>query len=53
MEAKYGECVDRRNPLQQDEHIEIDGQLTHGETRIAPVVFKNTVEYVVVINLQR
>jgi PAS domain S-box-containing protein len=47
METKYAECVDRREPLEYDERIELDGELTHWETRIAPVELDGTVEYVV------
>jgi PAS domain S-box-containing protein len=47
METKYAECVDGREPLEYDERIELDGELTHWETRIAPVELDGTVEYVV------
>ena len=46
MAAKYRECVEQRTPLQYDEQIDLDGETTHWETRIAPVVLEGTVEYI-------
>jgi PAS domain S-box-containing protein len=47
MEAKYNECVEKREPLSYDEHLRIGGESTHWETKIAPVVLDGTVEYIV------
>jgi PAS domain S-box-containing protein len=46
MEAMYRECIERCEPLQYDEQVSLDGELTHWETKIAPVVFDDTVEYI-------
>ena len=46
MAAKYRECVTQRTPLQYDEQVDLDGETTHWETRIAPVVIEDTVEYI-------
>ena len=46
MAAKYRGCVEQRTPLQYDEQIHLDGETAHWETRIAPVVIEDTVEYI-------
>ncbi|MFB6228137.1 MAG: PAS domain S-box protein, partial [Halobacteriales archaeon] len=46
-EAKYRECIQRREPLHYEETARFDGELTHWETRIAPVVIDGSVEYIV------
>jgi PAS domain S-box-containing protein len=45
-EEKYRECVRRREPLQYEERIPFEGELTEWVTRIAPVVIDGTVEYI-------
>ncbi|MFB6270918.1 MAG: PAS domain S-box protein, partial [Halobacterium sp.] len=47
IEARYQKCVDRREPLEYEEVIPIDGEATYWETRIAPVVIDGTVEKLV------
>ena len=47
IEARYRECIERRDALQYEEQFELDGETTHWETRIAPVVLDDTVEYIV------
>ncbi|MFB6228865.1 MAG: PAS domain S-box protein [Halobacteriales archaeon] len=46
VEANYRKCVERREPLQYDEQLEINGEFMHWETTIAPVVINDTVEYI-------
>jgi len=38
VEDRYRRCVDRREPLEYEEQLPIDGELTTWETRIAPVI---------------
>jgi len=47
MEQKYTECVEKEEPLKYDEQVCLDGELTHWETKIAPVVLNGEVEYIV------
>ena len=47
IEEKYTECVKKEEPLEYDEEVRLDGELTHWETKIAPVVLNGEVEYVV------
>jgi PAS domain S-box-containing protein len=47
IEARYRECVDQRAPLQYSEQLHIGEQTTHWETRIAPVILDDSVEYIV------
>jgi PAS domain S-box-containing protein len=46
VEARYRECVERRDTLQYDEQLQFGEEATHWETRIAPVVLGDTVEYI-------
>lgn len=47
VEAKYRQCVDRREPLRYEEVLSIDGEPRHWGTRIAPVVVDDDVDLVV------
>ncbi len=47
VEARYRECVERRDALQYEEQFDLDEETTHWQTRIAPVVLDDTVEYIV------
>ncbi len=46
VEARYRECVERREPLEYTEQLQFDGEPVQWETKIAPVVVDGTVEYI-------
>jgi PAS domain S-box-containing protein len=46
VETRYRECVERREPLQYTEQLQFGTDPSHWETRIAPVVVEDTVEYI-------
>jgi PAS domain S-box-containing protein len=43
----YRRCVDRREPLEYEEEIPLDGTITYWKTRIAPVVVDGEVRQIV------
>jgi PAS domain S-box-containing protein len=45
-EKRYRECIEQRRPLQYHETLTFGEETTHWETRIAPVVIDDTVEYI-------
>ena len=47
VERRYSDCVQCREPLEYTEKLRFDGDMTEWETRIAPVVFDGSVEYIV------
>ena len=47
MVANCRQCIEHREPLQYDEQLQIGEHVTEWETRIAPVVLDDTVEYIV------
>lgn len=47
VEAKYRTCVERQEPLQYHERVQLGGQVRDWNTRIAPVVIDGTVAYLV------
>ena len=38
VESRYQECIDRREPIEYDEELAINGQIQYWHTRLAPVV---------------
>ena len=46
VEARYRECVERREPLQYTEELQFGSEPSYWETKVAPVVVEDTVEYV-------
>ncbi|GGJ06781.1 hypothetical protein GCM10008995_15850 [Halobellus salinus] len=46
IEASYRECVQRREPLQYTEQLQFGSDPTYWETRVAPVVVEDSVEYI-------
>lgn len=47
VERRYRDCVERREPLEYTEQLELDIGRIQCETRIAPVVIGDSVEYIV------
>ncbi|WP_181685236.1 PAS domain S-box protein [Halorhabdus salina] len=45
--ARYRECLKRREPIEYEEAIYLDGERTVWWTRVAPVIVEDTVEYLV------
>ena len=46
VSEKFRECIQRQEPLQYEETTQVDAELIQWETRIAPVVVDETVEYI-------
>lgn len=46
-EAKYRKCVTQRDSVEYTERLQFGDEVTRWETRIAPVVFDDSVEYIV------
>ncbi len=46
IEMKYTECAENREALAYEEKGQVDGELTHWETSIVPVVLDGEVEYI-------
>ncbi len=46
-EEVYRECIERRDPVEYSDTLRLDGELTHWQIHLAPVVTGDTVEYVV------
>jgi PAS domain S-box-containing protein len=46
IERQYRACVERREPCQYHEEVVLDGEPTHWETRIAPVVINDEVAFI-------
>lgn len=47
VERRYHECVERCEPLEYTEQVQLGEGITKWETRIAPVVLDDSVEYIV------
>ena len=43
---RYRQCVDQREPLEYEEQLRLGDEMTHWETKIAPVVIGGNVEYI-------
>ncbi len=46
-EAQYQKCLDQEKPLEYEEEIPLEGEMTYWETRITPVLVDGTVEKIV------
>jgi PAS domain S-box-containing protein len=46
MQRQYRACVERREPCQYHEEVVLNGEPTHWETRIAPVVINDEVAFI-------
>jgi PAS domain S-box-containing protein len=47
IEAHYRECLEREAPIEYEERLQLDGEVTVWWTRLAPVVVEDTVEQIV------
>ncbi len=46
-EARYQKCLDQEKPLEYEEEIPLEGEMTYWETRITPVLVEGTAEKIV------